>query len=260
MRSVTQLLATSLFVICAASVVRADTRSNPYAPIVARNPFGIKDPPPAPVEQPPPTAPLNLPKVILTGITTMLGPKPQALFEVTQQEQGKAAIVTKPIIREGEKDGEIEVLSIDMAKSMVRIRNGPVETNITFEIAKATPGGPTLAANTGVGVPPASAAAHPAYPGLSPAAAAVFNPAANTSSTYHDGTRGAGVTTYGANANEKTLPLRQVRTDLPGFQPTPETSTSTGSELLRSTARARGLGFQPGASPVPPLPAPAAPR
>jgi hypothetical protein len=36
--------------------------------------------------------------------------------------------------------GSVEVLEIDVAKNLVRIRNGPLETNLTFEVAKTTAG------------------------------------------------------------------------------------------------------------------------
>src|SRR5438876_3473611 len=84
----------------------ADTASNPYEPIIARNMFGIKTPPPAPVEQATaPAAPLA--KVVLTGITSMFGPTPRALLEITEQEPGKVANVRKPILREGEREGPV---------------------------------------------------------------------------------------------------------------------------------------------------------
>src|SRR6266850_10350 len=257
MTSVNRILIATLALLSAASVVWADARPNPYDPIVTRNPFGIKPPPPAPPPEQAPQPPLNLPKVVLTGISTM-GLKPQALLEVTEQEQGKPAVVKKPIVREGEKDGSIEVISIDIANSMVRIRNGPVETNITFEIAKATTAGPG-----GPGTMPPISVPQPGGGAFRPAAQGLAVPNTTPTSSFgyersNGGGRGAGVTTYGASgaaASEKPLPLRQVRTDLPGFQPTPETSTSPGTELLRSTARARGLPSPPM---IPQIPAPPA--
>src|SRR5712675_1943871 len=95
-------------VICAGAipVLCADTPDNPYQPIVLRNVFGIRPPPPPAPEQPitPPPAPLA--KVVLTGITTMFGT--QAFFEYTEQEQGKAPNVKKTMLREREREGPIE--------------------------------------------------------------------------------------------------------------------------------------------------------
>src|SRR6476659_7195807 len=82
------LIATVAF-LAMGSTAWADARPNPYDPIVTRNPFGIKPPPPAAAPEQAPQPPLNLAKVVLTGITTIMGPKPQALLEVTEQEQGK---------------------------------------------------------------------------------------------------------------------------------------------------------------------------
>src|SRR5258706_3618307 len=116
--------------------VWADTRSNPYEPIASRNVFAIKPPPPPPPEQPVvPAAPLA--KVVLTGVTTMFGANAVAMLEITEQEAGKAANVKKPILRVGEREGPVEVLSIDVANAQVRIKNSGVETNLMFEVAKA---------------------------------------------------------------------------------------------------------------------------
>jgi len=95
-----------------------------------------------------------LAKVVLTGILNVLGP-PRALFEVMENEPGKQPNTKKPILREGEREGSIEVISIDIAKSIVRIKNGNVETNVTFETLKQSGGGPTLTASGAAAPPPA---------------------------------------------------------------------------------------------------------
>ena len=46
----------------------------------------------------------------------------------------------KPILSEGERVESIEVVSINVEKNEVTIRNGGVITNLTFKIAKSTPG------------------------------------------------------------------------------------------------------------------------
>src|SRR3954462_2463736 len=101
----------------------SDAKPNPYLSIVDRNPFGLKDPPPPP--DPTPVAPVVPPaKVILTGITSLFGPpSKRALIEITEQEPGKPASVRKPILREGEREGSVEVLSIDLEKNLVHIKN-----------------------------------------------------------------------------------------------------------------------------------------
>src|SRR5215470_5050359 len=99
----------------AVSSLWADARPNPYSSIVDRNPFGIKPPPPPQLEAPPPpVAPLA--KVVLTGVTSMFGP-PRALLEITESEPGKGPVISKRILREGDRDGSIEVLSIDVANT-----------------------------------------------------------------------------------------------------------------------------------------------
>jgi len=77
------------------------------------------------VVQPAPVVPLA--KVVLTGLTTMFG-RPIAMVEITEQEAGKTPNVKKPIMRIGEKEGPVELLSIDIANNLIRIKNGPVET------------------------------------------------------------------------------------------------------------------------------------
>ena len=137
-----------------------DAKENPFQRIVDRNLFALK--PPVTQTEAPPPAPLVPPaKVTLTGITSLFGPSSKrALFVIVEQEPGKVPVSKSPILREGERDGMVEVLSIDVEKSIVRIRNGGTETNITFELAKDKPA-------TGA-VPP---------PGFVPPPAAQFNPA-----------------------------------------------------------------------------------
>jgi len=173
----------------------------------------------------------------------MLGPK-KALFEITEAEPGKAANVRKPILQEGDKDGSIEVISIDAANASVRIKNSGFETNLVFEMAKSggAPGGPPPLASGLVApnVPGLPGAVHP------PGTATFPQTAANVpgGNTYNNtpGRAGSGVTTYGAGTTgDKPLPLRVPRTDVPGYQP------NAAADALREAARSRGL-------PVPPLP------
>ncbi len=125
--------------ICAIHSARAEDAPNPYQAIVERNAFGLKPPPPV-VEPPPIVAPAPSSKVVLTGIATVFGVK--ALLEITEQEPGKQPSVRKPILREGERDGSIEVISINVEKSFVKIKNGNIETNVTFDTPKLAGAGP----------------------------------------------------------------------------------------------------------------------
>lgn len=228
----------------------ADARPNPYTGIVERNPFGIKDPPPPPVEVP--VAPIiPLAKVMLTGIISIFGPEPRALFEISEQEQGKPPTIKKPILKVGEREGSVEVISIDITKSMVRIKIGTVETNVVFEVAKASgPGGPSVpglvpafnpaaasasaissptiispgGANTagrpGSGVSLMGSTGLPAAAPVQiyqPASASAYTPGAQASSLGASGlaaNSSFGVSTYGANDGTKAnIPARPSRMD-----------------------------------------------
>lgn len=157
-----------------------DTKENPFQRIVDRNPFGLK--PPVVQVDPPPPAPVIPPaKVTLTGITSLFGPSSKrALFVIVEQEPGKVPVTKSPILREGERDGMVEVLSIDVVKSIVRIRNGGTETNITFELAKDKPA---------AGAPPPA--------GFVPPPAAAFNPAMHNAAAQGQGSP----TFIGGNGN-----------------------------------------------------------
>jgi hypothetical protein len=108
-----------------------DSPSGQYQAISERNVFGLH-PPPA---QPAPTSPAApLPKITLTGITTILGNK-RALMKV-------APAVLKPgdtnkelslILTEGQREGEIEVLQIDENVGSVKINNSGTVMLVTFE-------------------------------------------------------------------------------------------------------------------------------
>src|ERR1051325_10163168 len=160
----------------------AESKDNPYQAIVERNPFGLKPPPPPP-DPTPVVAPTPPGKVILTGITSMFGPTPRALLEITEQEAGKTATTRKPILREGERDGAVEVISIDVEKSLVKIRNAGTETDLTFDTPKLTASAAPAGAPAGFPPPPLTTAVpNPLFPGAG--------------ATNNAG-RGGGVTVYG---------------------------------------------------------------
>src|SRR5207247_607885 len=128
-------LATVAFI---SSPCLADTQPNPYLSVVDRNPFGLKPPPPPAPETPPqPVVPLA--KVVLTGITSVFGPT-RAFVEITEQEPGKTPNIKKPIMLEGDREGSIELISIDVANNSIRIKNGSIETNVVFEVATNSTG------------------------------------------------------------------------------------------------------------------------
>lgn len=138
-RAVLKLGAASLLASTCASLW-ADVKVNPYEAIVGRNPFGLKDPPPPDPDagKPPPPPPALLATVELTGITSILGP-PRALLEIVP---GPGKPMIKPVLSEGERVESIEVVSINILKNEVTIKNGNTTTNLTFKVAKSTPTAP----------------------------------------------------------------------------------------------------------------------
>jgi hypothetical protein len=115
-------------VLCSETGATAD--SNPYQAIVTRNVFGLKDPPaPAPaVEQKKP-----VPKLTLTGITTLgktraLMTAPPAPPKPGELPKGLQSF----ILGVGERDGEVEVVSIDPALGKVTVKLGGESVTIGF--------------------------------------------------------------------------------------------------------------------------------
>ena len=140
--SVVALLVLFLF----AFTTFADTES-PYQSIVDRNVFGLRPPPPPPSTEPPkpPIPPINL-----TGITTILGKK-MAFMTIQLPpkpgEQGKPG-PTSFMLSEGERDGDIEVVSIDEKAETVKVSEFGTITNVTFGKLPSTPapaGSPAMA-------------------------------------------------------------------------------------------------------------------
>jgi hypothetical protein len=133
--------------------VHGDAPLNPYLSIVDRNPFGIKPALPVLENTAPPPVLQPLAKVALTGVTSMLG-APRALLEITEQEPGKQPAINKRVLQEGEREGSVEVISIDVLNNVVRIKNGTIETNVVFEMVKANSGPATVGPTPTGLVPP----------------------------------------------------------------------------------------------------------
>jgi hypothetical protein len=198
----TALICGAVFGLCLeAGTVPAD---NPYKGIVERNLFGLKDPPP-----PPDPAEVNKPqpsKIILTGITDILGRK-QALMKIPaapakpgETPKGEQSF----ILTVGQREGDIEVLEIDPVAGMVKVRNAGVVEELNFE-----KNGPKLA-----GTPAPGAPAAPGVPGIPmppPVATASASPSATPASL-------APGTTFTA-AGLRSIPTRSVRTSGSASQP-----------------------------------------
>lgn len=114
----------------------AGARVNPFDGIVERNPFGLKPPlppvtePAVPQAPPPPRA-----TVEVTGITDILSSK-RALLEIIP---GPGKPVMRRIALEGDRFESVEVVSINLEKNEVVLRNGGVITNVPLKVAKSSP-------------------------------------------------------------------------------------------------------------------------
>ena len=132
------LFATGAFAVAlVVPAARADVKENPYEPIVERNAFGLRPPPPPPdpaASLPPPPPAAN---VKVTGFTSLFSKK-KVLLEITPVGAGKQPL--KPILEEGDRLESIEIISIDVDKNTVVIKNNGAVTNLTFEVAKSAPG------------------------------------------------------------------------------------------------------------------------
>ena len=109
----------------------ADTvGATPYQAIVERNVFGLKPPTPPPdpeANKPPP------PKILLQGITTLLGNK-RALLKVSVPAKPPEPAKEIPLVlAEGQRDGEIEVLAIDENARTVKVNDYGTVVDLNFE-------------------------------------------------------------------------------------------------------------------------------
>jgi hypothetical protein len=113
-----------------------------YKGIPQRNAFGLKAPEVVHNEPPPP----QLPRLILTGITTILGNK-RALMKEQEPglRPGQQAQELSLILTEGQREGNVEVLLIDELAGSVRVNNSGTIMTLTFEKdgAKLPPTQPT---------------------------------------------------------------------------------------------------------------------
>jgi hypothetical protein len=135
------------------------SRETSYKTIAERNPFGLKPPPPpvaTPVPPPPPKGDIKL-----TGITAYGGRK--AYFMVTEPPKGgKAEPIYYGLGVDEKKDG-LEVIEIDEVSKSVKIRNGGIETVLTFAshgiAPPASPAAPTIPVPGMLGIPNPTAGA-----------------------------------------------------------------------------------------------------
>jgi len=124
--------------VCFTSLVAAiviNATANPYLVITNRNAFGLKPEQTAPKQEEIRTPPA---KVKLEGVMNLMG-KRQAILRVSKQgvPPGQEPVL---ILGEGERDQDIEVISINDEAGEVKIKNAGVVSTITFEKQSTGPG------------------------------------------------------------------------------------------------------------------------
>ncbi|MHB9008995.1 MAG: hypothetical protein ACYDC1_18960 [Limisphaerales bacterium] len=158
---------TSLSVTNVAPSPALTVSTNPYQAIVARNPFGLRSPPPP--APPPEVLPQVVPSALkLTGVTTLLGGK-RAMFSL--QEPGKTNVVSD-LVREGDWDTMItnlQVLNIDERAGVVKVAFGGRDLELDFENnGIKPPAAPLLAGQPGGAPMPMVPGFVPPRPGQRP--------------------------------------------------------------------------------------------
>jgi hypothetical protein len=143
MNSLSRTGGTLLCALTFCSLAAAQVRShpiNPYQSIPARNAFALR-----PAPSPAPTQPtVACPDIVLTGLTTITGRK-LALLKLdfpakpSQRQREESCILT-----EGDKDGPVRVLQIDMKTETVKVDNSGKVALLTFQKngPKTTPASP----------------------------------------------------------------------------------------------------------------------
>src|ERR1022692_84220 len=116
-----------------AQALVSDSSGGPYHGIVARNVFDIHAPVPHdPALDKPPTPPP--PNIRLQGITDILHKK-QVIFKVQLPPKPPAPAKEESyILTEGQREGEIEVLEIDVKAGTVKMSDYGIITNLSIEL------------------------------------------------------------------------------------------------------------------------------
>ena len=131
--------------ICAQALpVGAAMPKQDYNSIKERNVFGLQEPPHAP---PPTNPPAQVPKIKLTGITTVTGGARALLqTQVPGAKRGEAGKPEYMILAEGQRDGNIEVLQIDTNAEVVKVNDYGEIMTIGFD--KDTTNSPAASATS----------------------------------------------------------------------------------------------------------------
>lgn len=230
-----------------------------YDVIVVRNPFGLKDPPPAlgPEATNPPPVKVD---VKITGITA--NPTGKKAWFMIPPQPGKSANPKYFSVAEGGKENDIEVLEINENAATVKILNAGVSVVLNFRehglAAPATLAVPGVAPAPGQGgrvpgvnpgVPVSAAAYAPSAAGLAPAPMAQAVAHAGAQPGVQPGVEGAGM------SSTRTIPSRNLRTAPIDTTAAPQPAVDPAIQYIQlkaqeEAARQRGIAFPP----VPTLP------
>jgi hypothetical protein len=248
-------LTIGLFVLATLGVESwALTTDNPYSAIANRNAFALK--PPVVVTNAPTTPEVAPAGIELQGITTILG-KPQVFLKIKQPPRPpKPAEDLSVVLEAGDREGDVQVISIDAAAGLVRLENRGAALALNMQDNAATPTAVPVAA------PPVPGLALPRPAGM-PAPAGVIPTAKASSGGVSTTTVGGAASGASRAANIPTLPSRNVRaggTALGGGtaqnQPeTPPLSALEQAALMEiERERTRKLVEEGKYPPLPPIP------
>jgi hypothetical protein len=120
------------FIGWSALCAKALTLETPYDGIAGRNVFNLH---PAVAAEPPPPKQLPLPKITLTGISTILG-KQMAYITINGIKSGEAP--QSLMMAEGQGGEGIRITSIDKQAGTVKVINGVEEQVLGFEPPKSS--------------------------------------------------------------------------------------------------------------------------
>ncbi len=220
-------------ILLSATSAFALTEANPYTAIVGRNTFALKPPalPAGPVAPPSATPP----NVSLQGISTILG-RAQALLKVKiapkPPDAGKELSLVMDV---GQREGDVEVLSIDPATGTVNLSNQGSPLTLNIKDADKPVAGPAIAVAAGL----------PSVPGVNPnplntIPTQSLPPSMNMPNKL--GGNNASVNVSGAGAN---VPTRPIRSGLPSQSSingiNSGSSQTTSPSLSREEAAALAL-------------------
>ena len=258
----------------------SEPKNSPYEPIIERNSFALKPPPP-PIDPATLVQPPSQVKIMFTGIYRQKGTQ-KACFALTDSSRNPPE-TTYLSLSAGEKQGNIDVVAIDDKEETVRIKNAGAPMLLSFKDNSPKPAGaaapppgaypfplPPQRANPGMTAPPVPnaprvwtvpSAANPSagIQSYQPNYQPNYNPAgqANTAMPNFNGmgtpmAPGVGSINMDVNNQLTTIPTRNVRVvptepDLPTLEPAIQYLNLVGQKV---ELERKGIP----APPVPPVP------